>query len=79
MKPDNPPNLEASLAEISALIEKMEHGDLNLEQSLTQFERGVTLIKHAQKILQEVEQKVEILMQNNNGQETLDSYENNDE
>ena len=79
MKPDTPPNLEASLAEISALIEKMEHGDLNLEQSLIQFERGVTLIKHAQKILQEAEQKVQILMQSNNGQETLDSYENDDE
>jgi len=72
------PNLETSLAEISALIEKMEHGDLTLEQSLTQFERGITLIKHAQKILQEAEQKVQILVQNNQ-QESLDSYENNEE
>ena len=72
------PDLEASLTEISALIEQMEHGDLNLEQSLKQFERGVTLIKHAQKILKDAEQKVEILMQKNN-QETLDTYENNEE
>lgn len=72
------PNLENSLVEISALIEKMEHGNLSLEQSLTQFERGIHLIKHAQKILQEAEQKVQILIQNNN-QESLDSYENNEE
>lgn len=72
------PNLETSLAEISALIEKMEQGNLSLEQSLTQFERGITLIKHAQKILQTAEQKVQILLQNNN-QESLDSYENDKE
>jgi exodeoxyribonuclease VII small subunit len=72
------PNLETSLAEISALIEKMEQGNLSLEQSLTQFERGITLIKHAQKILQHAEQKVQILIQNNS-QDSLDSYENDEE
>ena len=72
------PNLETTLAEIAALIEKMEHGELSLDQSLTQFERGITLIKHAQKTLQEAEQKVQILMQNNN-KEQLDNYENKDE
>ncbi|HSW69012.1 MAG TPA: exodeoxyribonuclease VII small subunit [Gammaproteobacteria bacterium] len=70
------PNLEISLTEIAALIEKMEQGDLTLEQSLDQFERGMTLIKHAHKILQEAELKVQILMQNNN-QESLGSFENN--
>ena len=72
------PNLETSLAEISTLIEHMEHGNLSLEQSLTQFERGIRLIKHAQKILQDAEQKVQILMQNTN-QTSLDPYENNEE
>ena len=71
------PSLEISLAEIAALIEKMEQGDLTLEQSLTQFERGIILIKHSQKILQETELKVQILMRNNTNQESLDSFENN--
>lgn len=72
------PSLEHSLEEISALIEQMEQGELSLEQSLTQFERGITLIKHAQKILQSAEQKVQILMQNNNN-DNLDTYENKEE
>lgn len=72
------PSLESSLAEINTLIEQMEKGDLSLEQSLTQFERGVTLIKHAQKILQTAEQKVQILM-GNSGDEKLLPYENHDE
>ena len=72
------PNLEASLHEISQLVDNMEHSELTLEQSLTQFERGITLIKHCQKILAEAEQKVQILIQNNN-QEALLPYgeENN--
>jgi exodeoxyribonuclease VII small subunit len=70
------PNLETSLTEINALIEKMEQGDLPLEQSLNYFERGVTLIKHAQKILQEAEQKVQILLKNQETQEVeLKDYE----
>jgi exodeoxyribonuclease VII small subunit len=72
------PSLEESIAEINILIEQMEQGELSLEQSLGQFERGIGLIKHCQKILQDAEQKVQILIQNNS-QEDLQPYENNDE
>ncbi len=72
------PDLEASLAEINTLIEQMEQGNLSLEQSLTHFERGIALTKHAQKILQTAEQKVQLLMKNNNGEQLAD-YENNKE
>ena len=68
------PNLEISLKEINTLIESMEQGDLSLEHSLEKFERGITLIKHCQKVLQEAEQKVQILIQDN-----LQPYENNEE
>ena len=74
----NLPDLEASLNEITGLIDQMEHGQLTLEHSLASFERGVILIRHAQKILQEAEHKVQILMQKN-GNDELSSYENPDE
>lgn len=77
-KPGKLPDLETSLEEITSLIEKMEQGELTLEQSLSSFERGVTLIKHAQKILVEAEQKVQILVQNN-GQDDLEEYESSEE
>ena len=67
------PNLEDSLAEITNLFDNMEHGELTLEQSLNQFERGINLVKHCQKILTEAEQKVQILIQNNT-QEQLAEY-----
>ena len=67
------PSLEESLSEITQLIEKMEHGELTLEQSLTHFEHGITLVKHCQKVLEEAEQKVQVLIKNNN-QEVLAEY-----
>lgn len=72
------PSLEASLAEIAQLVDKMEHGELTLEQSLANFERGITLVKHCQKVLAEAEQKVQLLVQQN-GQETLSAYHTDSE
>lgn len=72
-KADKLPDLEASLAEITRLVDTMEHDNLSLEQSLTQFERGITLVKHCQKILEDAEQRVKILIQNNN-KEHLAAY-----
>jgi exodeoxyribonuclease VII small subunit len=72
------PDLETSLGEINTLITQMEQGELSLEQSLERFERGIHLIKHCQKVLQDAESKVQILIQNN-GQDELQPYENNEE
>ncbi|VVC76532.1 Exodeoxyribonuclease 7 small subunit [Aquicella siphonis] len=77
-KPNKLPNLEDSLSEITQLIDRMEHSEQTLEQSLDSFERGITLVRHCQKILDQAEQKVQILMQNNN-QEELIPYDNNDQ
>ena len=70
------PSLEDSLTEINKLIDTMEHSELTLEQSLANFERGITLIKHCQKVLSEAEQKVQILIQNNDKEE-LTAYGEN--
>jgi exodeoxyribonuclease VII small subunit len=57
------PDFETALRELETLVEKMEQGDLSLEESLNHFERGVTLSKTCQQALKAAEQKVEILMQ----------------
>ena len=76
-KTEKLPTLEESMGEITQLIDKMEHSELTLEQSLTQFERGIVLIKHCQKVLADAEQKVQILLQNN-GQAVLEAYQDKD-
>jgi exodeoxyribonuclease VII small subunit len=54
-------SFEAALAELETLVEKMETGDLSLEDSLSAFERGVKLTRHCQSALQSAELKVKVL------------------
>lgn len=58
-----PPDFEKSLAELEALVERMEDGDLSLEASLAAFEQGVRLTQDCQKALSEAQQRVQVLMQ----------------
>jgi exodeoxyribonuclease VII small subunit len=56
-------NLEESLQTLETLIERMENGDLTVEESLKEFEQGINLIQSCQKSLSEAEQKVEVLLE----------------
>ena len=56
---------EHSLAELESLVQKMESGDMTLEQSLKAFEEGVKLTRDCQKALTEAEQKVQLLLEKN--------------
>lgn len=52
---------EAAMQELEVLVKKMEQGELSLEESIKNFERGVTLVKQCQDELKQAEQKVKIL------------------
>ena len=71
-KKQNDLNFEKSLQELESLVDKMETGDLSLEESLKCFERGVALTRNCQKALQEAEQKVQILLEKNGKEELQD-------
>ena len=58
-----PADFEQALGELEELVETMEQGDLTLEQSLADFERGIQLTRICQKALQDAEQKVKILLE----------------
>ncbi|TVO61119.1 exodeoxyribonuclease VII small subunit [Spiribacter vilamensis] len=58
---DETPDFETSLQTLEALVERMERGELTLEQSLQCFEQGIRLTRECQKALSEAEQRVEIL------------------
>ncbi len=58
-----PADFESSLKELEALVEKMEQGDIRLEESLQYFERGIQLTRQCQQALQAAEQKVQILLE----------------
>jgi len=56
------PDFEKSLAELEQIVERMEQGELSLDEALKQFERGIALTRSCQTALQQAEQKVEILL-----------------
>jgi exodeoxyribonuclease VII small subunit len=65
-----PTDFESALKELESLVEKMERGDIRLEESLQYFERGIELTRHCQQALQEAEQKVQILLEKGQQAET---------
>lgn len=66
-------DFESAIKELETLVEQMEQGDITLEQSLENFERGIELTRACQKALQEAEQKVQILTQKQ-GEETVEEF-----
>jgi len=56
-------DFEQALGELETVVERLEHGELPLEEALKQFERGVELARSCQASLKQAEQKVEILLQ----------------
>ncbi len=67
------PDFEQSLAELEALVAKLEQGDVPLEDALKTFERGVALTRQCQTALRTAQQKVEILLARDGG-ETVESF-----
>jgi len=54
-------SFEKQLEALETIVQDLETGDLTLEESLSQFEKGVVLTKDCQSILNTAEQKVSIL------------------
>lgn len=57
----NSDSFEQSLTDLETLVVKMEQGDLSLNESLSAFEQGVKLSRQCQQILDEAEQKIQLL------------------
>jgi exodeoxyribonuclease VII small subunit len=72
-----PPDFEAAMRDLEQIVERLEHGDLPLEESLAAFERGVMLTRSCQTALKEAEQKVEILLKKAGGAQ-LDEFVTDD-
>jgi len=59
----NPKNFETALQEFEKLVERMEAGDMDLEEALRSYERGMELGRICQSALDEAEQRIEVLTQ----------------
>ena len=71
-------NFEKDLQELESLVEKMEEGELSLEESLVHFERGIALTRSCQKALSEAEQKIQILL-SEDGSQSLQAFSSDED
>jgi exodeoxyribonuclease VII small subunit len=71
-------DFEKALGELEAIVSKLEHGELPLEESLAQFERGIKLTRDCQAALKAAEQKIEILVKKS-GQTLIEDFKNGDD
>ncbi|HDM8052902.1 exodeoxyribonuclease VII small subunit [Vibrio harveyi] len=60
-KPENM-TFEATIEELDSLVDQLENGDLALDDALRKFERGIALARAGQTKLSDAEQRVSILL-----------------
>lgn len=68
-----PATFEASLNKLEQIVQRLEGGDLPLEDSLKLFEDGVKLSRECRERLSNVERRIEVLLRESNGKITLDT------
>ena len=74
-----PPDFEKSLTELEELVEKLEAGDLPLEESLKTFERGIGLTRDCQSALEAAQARVDVLLKREDGGSELAPFGTDDE
>jgi exodeoxyribonuclease VII small subunit len=57
-KSDKPLRFEEAIAQLEAIIDRIESGEVGLEECLTQYEQGMNLIKYCRGVLSKAEQKI---------------------
>ncbi|AIS19351.1 exodeoxyribonuclease VII small subunit [Pseudomonas rhizosphaerae] len=67
-------DFEQSLADLQTLVERLENGELSLEDSLSAFENGIRLTRDCQSALAQAEQKVQVLLEKD-GELTEEPFE----
>lgn len=61
------PSFEQSLQKLDEIVDRLEKGDLSLEESLRIFEEGVSLSTECKKEIDEAEGKVQLLLKQRDG------------
>lgn len=69
---------ESSLAELEKIVQKLEDGDLPLEESLKLFEDGARISRECQERLNKAERRIEILLKDENGNPVLEELKADD-
>ncbi len=64
MSKENNGNFEESMKMLENIVIELENGNLNLDESVNKFEEGMKISKQCNRILEEAEKKITILLEN---------------
>lgn len=68
-------SFESSLENLESIVDQMEQGELSLEESLKAFEQGIKLTRECQSALLKAEQKVQMLIEEDDEDSLVDFKE----
>ncbi|MDX1714564.1 MAG: exodeoxyribonuclease VII small subunit, partial [Halomonas venusta] len=76
MSDNTPPaqDFAATVSQLETIVERLESGELSLENALTAFEQGVRLTREAQQRLDNAELKVRALSEDRDGKLDITSF-----
>lgn len=69
---------EKAIKRLEFLVDRLEQGELSLEESLKAFEEGIVLSKSCINILNEVEKRVDVLVKSSDGEEQFEPFTGGD-
>ena len=75
MTKKKPEQFEDALKKLEKIVEKLEHGNLPLEEAMEAFTEGVQLVKYCNQKLDEAENKVQMLLKDEQGAWTTTAFE----
>ena len=71
-------NFEKALADLENIVQRLDENDLSLDEALSLFEEGIKLSRFCSQKLDSVENKVEILLRDDEGNLKKEPFENTD-
>ena len=71
-------NFEKALADLENIVQRLDENDLSLDEALSLFEEGIKLSRFCSQQLDAVENKVEILIRDDEGNLQKEPFENSD-
>ena len=68
-------SFEEQIQELEKIINELENGNLNLDESVIKFEEGMKISKECNKMLEDAEKKITILLNDGNGEKKEENFE----
>lgn len=68
-------NFEDSIEDLEKIVKKLEEGNLSLDESIEEFQKGINAYKYCNNLLNKAEGKVKLIIENENSEIEISDFE----